>query len=284
MKYLKPSRSFDGRRLKNAFSKLAKLQKHLPVDLAEIRDQYALYIKNKGNPWNIPSFQVSNKLKIDLKHYFNNPSRDFDYIPVLRDLSPDLCPTCGAPCNPGQLDHYMPRERYPAFTVLSWNLVPACNCNQKKGDQTVGDLAAAERFLHPYYDRFLLERLYSASIVGQDFPKVEINIVQIYYSPSSDGPVKYHLDELIKKTKILNTMDRRWGAFYNNPRSIVTSLPKYNLLISIEDFVECVQDQLDQLDDKYDTKNNWESIFVHGLLKATSLHLEFVGLYNSLVK
>ncbi|MFB8206648.1 hypothetical protein [Streptomyces sp. NPDC056010] len=52
----------------------------------------------------------------------------------------------------GSLDHHLPKDTLPLYTICPVNLVPACGkCNQMKGDRigATGD----QRTLHPYYDR-----------------------------------------------------------------------------------------------------------------------------------
>lgn len=52
----------------------------------------------------------------------------------------------------GSLDHHLPKDMLPLYTICPVNLVPACGkCNQMKGDR-IG-ATAAQRTLHPYYDR-----------------------------------------------------------------------------------------------------------------------------------
>lgn len=60
------------------------------------------------------------------------------------------CPYCGHR-RVRQLDHFLPKSKYPAFSVTPLNLVPSCSdCNKDKlaGDaNTLNDLP-----LHPYFD------------------------------------------------------------------------------------------------------------------------------------
>ncbi|MGW1170599.1 hypothetical protein [Streptomyces sp. NPDC002550] len=52
----------------------------------------------------------------------------------------------------GSLDHHLPKDSLPLYTICPVNLVPACGkCNQAKGDR-IGT-SANQRTLHPYYDR-----------------------------------------------------------------------------------------------------------------------------------
>jgi hypothetical protein len=60
------------------------------------------------------------------------------------------CPFCGF----GQastLDHYLPKAKYPQFSVLPFNLVPSCkDCNT--GKSTAIATTAEGQCLHPYFD------------------------------------------------------------------------------------------------------------------------------------
>ena len=68
---------------------------------------------------------------------------------ILDSAPSDFCPYCNISIV-DTIDHVLPKSRYPEFSVLALNLVPACSaCNKDKRDvchQTEGyDL------MHPYY-------------------------------------------------------------------------------------------------------------------------------------
>jgi hypothetical protein len=60
------------------------------------------------------------------------------------------CPYCGHR-RVRQLDHFLPKSKYPAFSVTPLNLVPSCSdCNK---DKLAGDATQlADLPLHPYFD------------------------------------------------------------------------------------------------------------------------------------
>ena len=62
------------------------------------------------------------------------------------------CPFCGV-SEAGTLDHYLPKEGYPEFSVFAWNLVPSCSiCNTRKRTLIVDQDTDVRLFLHPYFD------------------------------------------------------------------------------------------------------------------------------------
>lgn len=60
------------------------------------------------------------------------------------------CPYCGHR-RVRQLDHFLPKSKYPAFSVTPLNLVPSCSdCNK---DKLAGDASQlVDLPLHPYFD------------------------------------------------------------------------------------------------------------------------------------
>jgi hypothetical protein len=77
------------------------------------------------------------------------------YYDRLMMLAPmGKCPLCGF----GQaetLDHFLSKARYPAFSVLCINLLPACaSCNKGKGSSVLTEEA---QILHPYFEEAIIE-------------------------------------------------------------------------------------------------------------------------------
>jgi len=82
------------------------------------------------------------------------PRKIYDKIMQLAPLG--RCPYCGV----GQvstLDHYLPKSKFPTFSVLPYNLVPSCkDCNTGKGNSYAK--TKETQALHPYYDDFTKEQ------------------------------------------------------------------------------------------------------------------------------
>jgi hypothetical protein len=92
---------------------------------------------------------------------------------ALRALAPGKkCPLCGVG-GANTLDHYLPKSKFPLFSVLPLNLVPACrDCNT--GKQADVPSTADEQSIHPYYDhqRFFDEQWLFAEVVQTSPPTV----------------------------------------------------------------------------------------------------------------
>jgi hypothetical protein len=79
----------------------------------------------------------------------DKPARKI-YDKLLSKAPRGICPFCGLGIA-STLDHYLPKTKYPLFSVLASNLVPACkDCNT--GKKTKIAITAEEQCLHPYFD------------------------------------------------------------------------------------------------------------------------------------
>ena len=73
----------------------------------------------------------------------------------IRNAAPlKRCPLCGIG-TVAQLDHHLPKSRYPDLAILPANLVPACHfCNDTKKSKYPA--TAGQQTFHPYFDAHLL--------------------------------------------------------------------------------------------------------------------------------
>lgn len=81
------------------------------------------------------------------------------------------CPYCGGLGVVYSLDHYLPKARFPLYSVLPANLVPSCSdCN--KGKSSSFATTVGQQTIHPYYDhtRFFSERWIVAYISRSNPP------------------------------------------------------------------------------------------------------------------
>jgi hypothetical protein len=83
----------------------------------------------------------------------SKPGRVY-YDALVASAPSGICPLCGT----GYaitLDHHLPKGKFPLFSVLPNNLIPACrDCNT--GKLAVSGTAVGDQSLHPYFDHALL--------------------------------------------------------------------------------------------------------------------------------
>ncbi len=81
----------------------------------------------------------------------------------LPEADVDLCPYCSLNQNP-DLDHYLPKDRYPEFALHGRNLIPICpQCNRKK-KTTVKTKRGERYFLHAAFEPSIDQPILEASV------------------------------------------------------------------------------------------------------------------------
>ena len=223
---------------------------------------YRQYIEKKGflkvNACGI----VSSATAEALRYYYKEPLKCISIINTIRSVNANsLCPMCGS-MHSGTLDHVLPKESYPEFAIFTKNLVPACKCNVFKST-TIAN-AAGHRMLHPYFDNVLSQRLIRAEFtkLGRT-PMIGVRIIIDPLSPDYNN-VKYHLNNVVIKNDIQGYLSQLWESFYLQPETVVRGLNKS--LITYEDVLSLLTRDLLLLDKKHKGKNNWNSVFVAGLI------------------
>jgi len=77
------------------------------------------------------------------------PGRRY-YDQIIESTPFNICPLC-AHRTVEQLDHYLPKAKFPSLVVLPINLVPSCEkCNKVKLDEKPNN--SEQQILHPYFD------------------------------------------------------------------------------------------------------------------------------------
>lgn len=113
----------------------------------------------------------------------------------------DFCPYCGIGA-PRQFDHYLPKEKYPEFSVHAYNLVPCCDiCNGKKSDVWL-DAKNARVFLNLYIDSLPTAPMLEPEVnwvmrKGKRVPAVSFNLVRpAGFSVGKFGLIESHFKKL----------------------------------------------------------------------------------------
>lgn len=96
-----------------------------------------------------------------------------DVYDRIRNSSPNKrCPLCGVG-TVAQVDHHLPKSRYPDLAVLLVNLVPICHfCNDTK--KAKYPKVAGEQTFHPYYDTHLTSAPWVRATINHGPPPVMV--------------------------------------------------------------------------------------------------------------
>ncbi|TBY82344.1 hypothetical protein [Rhizobium leguminosarum] len=236
---------------------------HIKPHVEAIKAGYTQYHAASGDADAVMNVPIPEPQATFLRKHYKSPPKAIDEIKSM--LSRHLarpCSMCGS-SHAYELDHVFPKDDYPAFAVYTRNLVPACDCNRKKGATLRGNAAGA-RILHPYYDNCLSERLYSAKI-NDPGPTIKADIeIVIDHTHPNYAAVEFHLISVIKKTGVLNWMTDQWVLLLRHPQAIIGT---FNFIPQTEQsIIDALSTQLGLCDLAKGSPNNWESMFVMGLL------------------
>lgn len=160
-----------------------------------------------------------------------------------------------------QLDHYLTKKKYPEYAWLSCNLVPACSCNRLRGEKLF-DLNTKARVLHPYYDECL-----GRPLIDLRFdPGVKPPVFEIHYMIDEADPdyenVKFHVDNIIRKTNFLIHISKRWEKLKARPDTI---LPKHKDYRDNKDQFHMYLTELSEGKSVDEGANSWGTIFLRSI-------------------
>ncbi|RMT18818.1 putative phage-related protein [Pseudomonas amygdali pv. mori] len=241
---------------------------HLQTSVAMLHHAYAQYEAAQGNAFAVLPVPMNLQAAAYLKAHFKSPPQDLQHIKTLRQAEEHrTCPMCGS-LHRGTLDHLLPQSDHSAFVVFSLNLVPACKCNSIRQNLLIGP-NPGERILHPYFDHCLRERLVRADF--QDLglvPKISLQLCVDGAHPEF-AAVRFHVRSIVQRTAVLGQLNTNWANLCRKPSLVIRALnvnPTSHAALQ-----DVLQNEIETLDDAHDSKNNWYSMFVAGLLEPPVL-------------
>jgi len=230
---------------------------------------YDAYRAHGGNPWSIVGSKFSEAVgTIQQKLYESRKS--VARFKKLRGQQVASCPMCGSSVT-GALDHFLPKEAFPEFSVMAANLVPACtSCNSSVKGRTYKGESPDEWLIHPYFDTLAESDLWQIRII-QPYQAARFEAVpSSYHPPSIQKRVAFHLKYVLGE-QFQRTCTNAWATMPQHMRNVApTAAPV---------LVTDVHSELARLVSyHYVTtgRNAWLSAFHRGLL-GDSLAQAFVA-------
>lgn len=234
--------------------------------VGNLRAEYDQYVANQGNATAIATHAFPALIENFLRGHYSSPPGNLSYIKKLREEGGiKTCPMCGS-MSCGTLDHILPKKTFACFAIFGLNLVPACNCNTLRGTALTGP-NPGERILHPYFDEILAERLLVARFEDLGaVPSISIRFLLDAAHPSY-AAASFHFEKVVVRTQINKWLRKRWNAFVLKPGNVIRDLRR-NPGSRVE-LVDWLEAELAILDEFHSGRNNWESVFLSGLLYDT---------------
>ncbi|AKC86305.1 hypothetical protein WQ53_05470 [Pseudoxanthomonas suwonensis] len=130
--------------------------------------------------------------------------------------------------------------------------------------------------LHPYYDDCLTDRLVRAKFEDPgEVPRVSV-VLAIPNTHANYAAIAFHFREIVQKTGVCGHLGDEWSKMLRRPSLAVRALGEaINHLGELRQLLEA---ELDRQDDSYESRNNWQSMFVAGLLDPPILQWLFAHL------
>ena len=224
---------------------------------------YAQYLAVNGEPTLVLNLSISAASATFVKKHYAKPPADLLHITEMRESTEHLaCPMCGS-MHSGTLDHYLPKNGFPIFSVFTKNLVPACKCNSKRKETLLG-ANPGERVLHPYFDNCMGDRLVSARFEDLgEVPKVSLVLMVSNVHPHHPA-ISFHVRSILERSAVVKYLADRWSSLFRKPSLVVRAFAE-NIATQAE-IQALLEEERAALDDLHKGKNNWNSIFVSGLL------------------
>lgn len=240
---------------------------HLKELVGSVSAAYKAYEKSIVRPFFV--FRpLTDDQAVYLQGHFKSPPRDVGFIKKMRrDSDSKECSMCGS-LHSGTLDHYFSKNSFPQFSLFSKNLVPACKCNSKRGEKVYGT-SPDQRILHPYYDECMSERIVRAQFEDLGaVPRVSLALMTPHTHPQYSA-IAFHVSEIVQKSAIRGYLADRWSSLFRKPSLVVRAFERN--FADRADVHSSLSAELDKLDDLHGGKNNWNSVFVAGLLEPLTL-------------
>lgn len=219
----------------------------------EWRDRVQAYIDASGSPEFVQLWPDIEQKKNSFLNLYLSPadgSVQGEVLAVLRDHDLLLCPACGEAGRPNTLDHYLPKGKYPHFSVTPYNLFPMCDACQGKKKEKTGDAGNPRFFLHPYFDVFLANQV------------LELSIAPPFNAPTFDltpapGLTEAEAALVSLHVKELEIVPRYVRFFRNEYQRLLRSVHKLRQSeLNVEEGIAIFRERAST-----PTQNSWEHVF-----------------------
>ena len=207
------------------------------------------YKENIGNFQCISEYDFSNleDLKNKLYGIYKSTSENIKILKEnIRKISQIQCPYCYLQVQPYEIDHYLPRNQYPEFSILTLNLVPACpECNSRFKGKIYKIEDNLRAFIHPYYDVSIMKKCFlNCSLT------VEENLLSISYfidtrdlTEEESKIVVSHFEKLKLNDRYKLMVLKEFEKFYKRFTVIVDNKRQYKRNITRKLILEKIEEE-----------------------------------------
>ena len=253
---------------KLVFTQTNAIRNHLNLSSEDINNIKLRFIDYQMHKTNLEYFE--NTLKSDYKkedalkynslfNLYDSESEDTKNLKEeIKEISRTKCPYCGI-SESSHLDHFLPRAKFPEFSIYSPNLIYVCSiCNSTyKSDDVVNSLGE-RKFFNPYFDNFIedIQFLKCRIIVNDIYPKFEFYIEDLSTIKNYEYKViKNHFEAMHLQTRYMEQIVKEEFRIFKNRYK--------NKDVTLDKLKENIEYELDGLSEE--NINNWEKVFWESL-------------------
>ncbi|ANC41889.1 hypothetical protein A6V27_16680 [Hafnia alvei] len=205
----------------------------------ELSDNYSSYdslIDSSNDALPESAFLQHSDLLIE---YYEKAPKELNKLLLKRRNEHELsfCPYCGNPMIPDTLDHFIPKGKWPEFSIFPNNLVPQCRgCAPVKGEHYYCNENNLAMFIHPIYFNFLENFRFSMNVslnTESNDISVVVKLKRIIETQADDQRrVIIHAEKLKIKSRIIHYSKkefRQWKRRLANAKFDVSTALKQRL-------------------------------------------------------
>lgn len=198
------------------------------AEVTNIKNRFVDFEKNKSKLENLS--QNYNKpteckdiedLSCDLyKLYDSKSNESTKFKKEIKKISEVKCPYCGI-SEPSHLDHFLPRAKYPEFSIYAPNLIYVCSiCNSTYKSDDVVTVAGERKFFNPYFDDFIETTQFlkcEIELNGSMYPSFKFYIEDLSATmPYEYSVMKNHFEAMHLETRYMEQIVKEKFRIFKN--------------------------------------------------------------------
>lgn len=180
------------------------------------------------------------------------------------------CPYCRIN-KPNTIDHYLPKNQYPEYSILPINLIPCCGeCNSLKGENWIND--GVRIFINFYFDKIPKCKFLKAELTFNILNIKDTTNVKFIFDENSieNEYIKKILKSHYQKLNLLNI----YSQYVNEEISNLYDSINDEDIESADDIYKSVKRELKMLEKNYGL-NYWKAVLYRAVMDSDYIQLVF---------
>ena len=211
-------------------------------------------------------------LKLYNQKFVKSKSPGRKYYDKLKNAAPDgKCPLCGH-CPASTIDHYLPKSKYPLYSITLINLIPMCGeCNRNKGDLDI--CKEEDAFIHPYFDKSIDEQNWLNCKI-EYMNEGLVFVFDIVKPKEWDDLLYRRMKNQFNKLKLNSLYSKNAGSELNNNLYFLKKIAEIGNL----EVKRYINDKIESFSKVYN--NSWQISMFRAMLDSLEIFCDFLRKYG----